>query len=150
MLSPADEDDNVWDEARRGAGDTDKLEQAPAALRPGGSEASTKPFLKRKPVPQRQDPPPVDSFAQMDLNEASETSNPWQGAIVTQDTPTGNPERPKTDPVLPDEAESDPTRPVILITHETTEEAVRRALEAVSQDGHLEGEPRMIRIEALS
>jgi len=39
--------------------------------------------------------------------------------------------------------------PVILITHETTEAAVRRALDAVSRDGHLSGEPRMIRIEAL-
>ncbi|MEF2071016.1 homoserine dehydrogenase [Consotaella aegiceratis] len=42
------------------------------------------------------------------------------------------------------------TAPVILITHATTEAAVRKALEAVSKDGHLQGEPRMIRIEALS
>ncbi|MFD2238508.1 homoserine dehydrogenase [Aureimonas populi] len=44
----------------------------------------------------------------------------------------------------------DETRPVILITHETTEAAVRKALDAVSRDGHLRGEPRMIRIESLS
>jgi len=41
------------------------------------------------------------------------------------------------------------TASVILITHETTEAAVRKALDAVSRDGHLESEPRMIRIEAL-
>lgn len=39
--------------------------------------------------------------------------------------------------------------PVILITHETTEAAVRKALDAVSRDGHLKSEPRMVRIEAL-
>ncbi len=39
--------------------------------------------------------------------------------------------------------------PVILITHETTEAAVRKALDAISRDGHLSGEPRMIRIEPL-
>ncbi|UIJ73559.1 homoserine dehydrogenase [Aurantimonas sp. HBX-1] len=42
------------------------------------------------------------------------------------------------------------TAPVILVTHETTEAAVRKALEAVSKDGHLKGEPKMIRIEALN
>ena len=41
------------------------------------------------------------------------------------------------------------TTPVVLITHETTEAAVRKALDAVSRDGHLAGEPRMIRIETL-
>lgn len=41
------------------------------------------------------------------------------------------------------------TAPVILVTHETTEAAVRKALELVSRDGHLKGEPKMIRIEAL-
>ncbi|HDZ71539.1 MAG TPA: homoserine dehydrogenase [Aurantimonas coralicida] len=41
------------------------------------------------------------------------------------------------------------TAPVILVTHETTEAAVRKALELVSKDGHLKDEPKMIRIEAL-
>ncbi|KAB0680906.1 homoserine dehydrogenase [Aureimonas leprariae] len=45
--------------------------------------------------------------------------------------------------------EADETAPVILITHETTEAAVRRAIDAISRDGHLSGEPRMIRIEPL-
>lgn len=48
----------------------------------------------------------------------------------------------------PDSGERD-VAPVILITHDTTEAAVRKALDAVSRDGHLRGEPRMIRIEAL-
>ncbi|WP_152048482.1 homoserine dehydrogenase [Aureimonas psammosilenae] len=45
--------------------------------------------------------------------------------------------------------ESDEVAPVILITHETTEAAVRKAIDAISRDGHLSGEPRMIRIEPL-
>ncbi len=48
-----------------------------------------------------------------------------------------------------DGAESD-VAPVVLITHETTEAAVRKALDLVSKDGHLKGEPHMIRIEDLS
>ena len=46
--------------------------------------------------------------------------------------------------------EDEGIRPVVLITHETTEAAVRKALDAVSRDGHLKGEPRMIRIESLT
>lgn len=45
--------------------------------------------------------------------------------------------------------EASDIRSAILITHETTEAAVRKALDAVSRDGHLHGEPRMIRIEAM-
>lgn len=45
--------------------------------------------------------------------------------------------------------ESENVAPVILITHETTEAAVRKAIDAVSRDGHLSGAPRMIRIEPL-
>lgn len=40
--------------------------------------------------------------------------------------------------------------PIILITHETTEQAVRSALEAIESDGRLKGEAQMIRIEKLS
>jgi homoserine dehydrogenase len=42
----------------------------------------------------------------------------------------------------------DPT-PVILITHETTEEAIRGALEAIQNDGNVSETPQMIRIEPL-
>ena len=38
---------------------------------------------------------------------------------------------------------------VILITHETTEEAIRDALEAISKDGQVSEKPQMIRIEPL-
>src|SRR5262245_36560118 len=39
--------------------------------------------------------------------------------------------------------------PVILITHETTEEAIRGALEAIHRDGNVSETPQMIRIEPL-
>ena len=38
-------------------------------------------------------------------------------------------------------------QPVILITYETTEAAIREALETIKADGHIAGEPQMIRIE---
>lgn len=38
-------------------------------------------------------------------------------------------------------------RPVILITHETTEAQIRKALAGIKTDGHIEGDPQMIRIE---
>jgi homoserine dehydrogenase len=36
-----------------------------------------------------------------------------------------------------------------LITHETTEAAIRRALEAIETDGKVAAKPQMIRIEKL-
>jgi homoserine dehydrogenase len=39
--------------------------------------------------------------------------------------------------------------PVILITHETTEGAMRRALDAIEKDGKISERPQMIRIERL-
>ncbi len=41
-------------------------------------------------------------------------------------------------------------QPVILITYETTETAIREALDGIKADGHIEGEPQMIRIEPLA
>jgi homoserine dehydrogenase len=38
-------------------------------------------------------------------------------------------------------------QPVIMITYETTEAAVRSALEAIEKDGHVEKRPKMIRLE---
>ena len=38
---------------------------------------------------------------------------------------------------------------LIMITHETTEEAIRAALEAIEGDGKVSGKPQMIRIEKL-
>jgi homoserine dehydrogenase len=40
--------------------------------------------------------------------------------------------------------------PVILITYETTETAIRQALDGIKGDGHIVGEPQMIRIEPLA
>ena len=39
--------------------------------------------------------------------------------------------------------------PLIMITHETTEEAIRKALEAIESDGKVSEKPQMIRIEKL-
>ncbi|MEM9733814.1 MAG: homoserine dehydrogenase [Pseudomonadota bacterium] len=40
--------------------------------------------------------------------------------------------------------------PLIMITHETTEDAIRKALQQVAGDGRLVGEAQMIRIEKLA
>jgi len=45
--------------------------------------------------------------------------------------------------------ESAPTRPVVLITHDTTEEAVRKAIRNIESDRHSVDRPRMIRIERI-
>lgn len=39
--------------------------------------------------------------------------------------------------------------PVIMITHRTREDALRTALDLIAKDGHVQGSPQMIRIEAL-
>ncbi len=39
--------------------------------------------------------------------------------------------------------------PVVMITHRTMEAAIRRALEAIERDGHIDAPPQMIRIEKL-
>jgi len=38
---------------------------------------------------------------------------------------------------------------VVMVTHETTEAAVRKALAAIERDGHVDEKPQMIRIEKL-
>jgi len=38
---------------------------------------------------------------------------------------------------------------VVMITHQTTEAAIRKALAAIERDGHVDQKPRMIRIEKL-
>jgi homoserine dehydrogenase len=38
---------------------------------------------------------------------------------------------------------------VVMITHQTTEAAIRKALTAIERDGHIDEKPRMIRIEKL-
>ncbi len=44
-------------------------------------------------------------------------------------------------------AEREGVKTVILVTHETTESAVRKALDAILKDDHLVDKPQMIRIE---
>ena len=38
---------------------------------------------------------------------------------------------------------------VVMITHQTTEAAIRKALAAIERDGHVDAKPQMIRIEKL-
>jgi len=45
------------------------------------------------------------------------------------------------------EATDDAQKTVILVTHETTEAAVHKAVEGVTRDGHLTSRPQVIRIE---
>jgi homoserine dehydrogenase len=50
----------------------------------------------------------------------------------------------------PEHSVPEAPQPVILITYETMETAVREALAAIKGDGHVAGEPQMIRIEPLA
>ena len=49
----------------------------------------------------------------------------------------------------PARAAKDKAQPVIIITHETTEEAMRKALKTIEQDSNVTERPQMIRIEEL-
>jgi homoserine dehydrogenase len=44
-------------------------------------------------------------------------------------------------------AGADNQKTVILVTHETTEAAVRKATDGITKDGHLTDKPQVIRIE---
>jgi homoserine dehydrogenase len=50
----------------------------------------------------------------------------------------------------PDHPVPEAPQPVILITYETTETAIREALDAIKADGHIASDPQMIRIEQLA
>jgi len=41
----------------------------------------------------------------------------------------------------------DDKKTVVLVTHETTEAAVRKAVDGITRDGHLVDKPQVIRIE---
>ena len=45
------------------------------------------------------------------------------------------------------ENNGDERKTVILVTHETTEAAVRKAVDGITKDGHLTDKPQVIRIE---
>lgn len=104
-LNFGDEDDsNVWDEARKQPSDKETLGQVPDALKPGGNKSQTNPFLKRKPVPSQDDAVPVDSsFARLNLDDAGQSSNPWQAPLDPQDAHPPHIQR-----SLLDDTESDP------------------------------------------
>jgi homoserine dehydrogenase len=48
----------------------------------------------------------------------------------------------------PEDGRSAPV-PVVMITHRTTEAAIRRAFDAIEGDGHIDRPPKMIRIEGM-
>src|SRR5262249_52982970 len=50
----------------------------------------------------------------------------------------------------PDHPVPEAPQPVILITYETTESAIRGALGEIMADGHIASQPQMIRIEPLT
>ena len=52
-------------------------------------------------------------------------------------------------PRLAPRAQKKKDQPVIIITHETTEQAMRKALETIETDGNVTERPQMIRIEEL-
>jgi len=47
-----------------------------------------------------------------------------------------------------DDVSSTPV-PVVMITHRTTEEAIRSAFDDIEGDGHIDRPPKMIRIEGM-
>jgi homoserine dehydrogenase len=55
---------------------------------------------------------------------------------------------PKT--TAPEHPVPEAPQPVIMITYETTEAAIRQALEGIAADGHVASDPQMIRIEPLA
>jgi homoserine dehydrogenase len=65
-------------------------------------------------------------------------------SIVQRRPRTGRPGRARSSPI-----DSGTPVPVIMITHDTTEAAIRTALERIEADGQIEGRPQMIRIESI-
>lgn len=55
----------------------------------------------------------------------------------------------KVDPAAAPKTSSSNTMQLVLITHDTVEASIRRALELIEQDGKIAGRAQMIRIEKL-
>jgi homoserine dehydrogenase len=55
----------------------------------------------------------------------------------------------KADPGAPPKAAASNTMQLVLITHDTVEASIRRALKLIEQDGKIAGRAQMIRIEKL-
>lgn len=110
QINLGDQDENVWNEARQqppGQADTNRLEQVPDLLKPGGNRAATNPFLKRKPLPQPAEAVPSEAFSKLDVNDTNQNTNPWQQTVDSQQNSTGQP-TPQPRPVTAEGIESDP------------------------------------------
>ena len=57
--------------------------------------------------------------------------------------------RPQADPGSRGSRNGTRLTAVVMVTHQTTEAAVRKALTAIERDGHVDAKPQMIRIEKL-
>lgn len=57
--------------------------------------------------------------------------------------------RPPAAPAGPGRRKKEVPATVVMVTHQTTEAAVRKALAAITRDGHVDTKPQMIRIEKL-
>jgi homoserine dehydrogenase len=57
--------------------------------------------------------------------------------------------RPRTELAGYDRRHKGSPAAVVMVTHQTTEAAVRKALAAIERDGHVDAKPQMIRIEKL-
>ncbi|KAG6027655.1 hypothetical protein E4U40_001438 [Claviceps sp. LM458 group G5] len=104
-----DQDDNVWNEARRQPSDEKDaggLQQFPDALRPGGNRSATNPFLKRKPVPQASGALVTDAFSKLDINNTASSINPWQEVSETKSDSDRLPSPPPPPPPRPVTAEA--------------------------------------------
>ncbi|KAG6009456.1 hypothetical protein E4U21_002371 [Claviceps maximensis] len=110
VVNLKDDDDNVWNEARRQPEkeeDCSSLQQGPDPSRPGGDRLATNPFLKRKPVPQASGALVTDAFSKFDINDTVPSANPWQLSIESNDGSMGY-TSPQPRPVTADGIENDP------------------------------------------
>lgn len=106
-----DDDENVWDEARRQSSidiKANSSEQTPGVPIIGGSRSATNPFLRRKPVGQASAASTTDAFSMLDLNDTAQaTTNPWQPTVDGKNPSTGQ-ATPQPRPVTAEGIESDP------------------------------------------
>lgn len=93
--SPEDED-SVWNEARKQPSELNLPSQIPDALRPGVQSSAANPFLKNRAPPDTNLQavpaslqPPAASLSSVSLDETG-TNNPWKPAIALQPPIRGN------------------------------------------------------------
>ncbi|PTB40195.1 hypothetical protein M441DRAFT_59006 [Trichoderma asperellum CBS 433.97] len=106
-----EEEDSVWNEARKQPSELSLPSQIPDALRPGVQRSETNPFLKNRApsdsnlhaVPASLQPP-IASLSHISLDETG-TNNPWKPTIAVQPPIQGN-EPPVV--IAPGDSEPDP------------------------------------------